>query len=345
GVETCNGVDDDCNGSSDDGIAIVPCGMGACTVTPATACTAGMPTTCTPGTPGTETCNGIDDDCNGVVDDPCGCDRYVRLGGSGTGMSAGSPMGSIAAAITSMAGAPGTICVAAQSAGGTCTRTTYNEAVNMTEGIVLLGNHDSAGWTRGNPLCETVIQAQNTNGVFFGHALTNATQIDGFTVLGSSASSGPGSGTTTAAMTVQEGATITNNAITGGNRPTSYGILFTAPGAVSAVPVVDGNTITGGSGGATVTSVGVRVSMMAPAITNNTIRGGTASGTSRAIELSSGAGTMIADNPIVEGAGATNSHGINVGGSSAGVVITRNASIRGRSTGAQGFGIRLEGST
>ena len=70
--EVCNGVDDDCNGIIDDNLTDVgqPCGqplIGICK--PGTsACQSGV-LKCSGGTPaGTETCNGLDDDCDGVVD-------------------------------------------------------------------------------------------------------------------------------------------------------------------------------------------------------------------------------------------------------------------------------------
>jgi hypothetical protein len=107
GVEVCDGLDNDCNGTVDDGFDLAhdvgncgACGH-ACTYPHATAlcsdrlCARGA---CDPGyfdldgnpdngceyhcpnlVPKAETCNGIDDDCNGVVDDnptdvggPCG---------------------------------------------------------------------------------------------------------------------------------------------------------------------------------------------------------------------------------------------------------------------------------
>jgi hypothetical protein len=73
-AETCNGIDDNCNGVVDD-VPTTPttCGVGACASTGTTTCVGGTPgDTCTPGTPTTETCNGIDDDCNGIVDDAAG---------------------------------------------------------------------------------------------------------------------------------------------------------------------------------------------------------------------------------------------------------------------------------
>jgi hypothetical protein len=69
--ETCNGIDDDCNGMVDDGLGSTMCGVGACVRTTPT-CSGGMPRACVPGTPSAEVCNGLDDNCNGAVDDGFG---------------------------------------------------------------------------------------------------------------------------------------------------------------------------------------------------------------------------------------------------------------------------------
>ncbi|KAG5188084.1 hypothetical protein JKP88DRAFT_178424, partial [Tribonema minus] len=70
--ERCNGLDDNCNGSVDEGN---PGGGGACNTGRPGACAAGT-TQCAGGTivcagasPSTEICNGIDDNCNGSVDE------------------------------------------------------------------------------------------------------------------------------------------------------------------------------------------------------------------------------------------------------------------------------------
>lgn len=72
GIETCNGIDDDCNGLVDDGtlpqIGDV-CGTdeGEC-VQGVKVCTDGKILCDSPHPPVAETCNGLDDDCDGVVD-------------------------------------------------------------------------------------------------------------------------------------------------------------------------------------------------------------------------------------------------------------------------------------
>ena len=76
---TCDGVDDDCNGTADDDFVSVPaaCGVGACASVGATACVAGSVVDwCVAGTPATAdvTCDGVDDDCNGTADED-----YVSL--------------------------------------------------------------------------------------------------------------------------------------------------------------------------------------------------------------------------------------------------------------------------
>ena len=77
-AEVCNGIDDNCNASSDEGLGgSTTCGVGACQRTVAI-CVNGVPQTCTPGSPLAENLanlsrctNDVDDDCDGVVDLDC----------------------------------------------------------------------------------------------------------------------------------------------------------------------------------------------------------------------------------------------------------------------------------
>jgi hypothetical protein len=74
GDASCDGIDDDCDGSTDEDYAATAtsCGVGACAAAGLLACVDGAPTdSCTAGTPaaGDATCDGVDDDCNGADDE------------------------------------------------------------------------------------------------------------------------------------------------------------------------------------------------------------------------------------------------------------------------------------
>lgn len=70
-AETCNGIDDDCDMTTDEDLGVSVCGTGACHVT-VNNCAGGKPQMCVPGNPQPETCNGIDDDCDIGVDEDLG---------------------------------------------------------------------------------------------------------------------------------------------------------------------------------------------------------------------------------------------------------------------------------
>jgi hypothetical protein len=69
-AETCNGLDDDCDGATDEDLArpcTTACGKGVET------CEKGEWVGCTAPPVRPETCDGIDNDCNGLTDDGIGC--------------------------------------------------------------------------------------------------------------------------------------------------------------------------------------------------------------------------------------------------------------------------------
>ncbi len=68
GPEICDGIDNDCDGMTDEGLGSTSCGVGACRVTVQN-CVGGVGQVCTPSAPRPETCDGIDNDCDGLIDE------------------------------------------------------------------------------------------------------------------------------------------------------------------------------------------------------------------------------------------------------------------------------------
>ncbi|HEX7479503.1 MAG TPA: MopE-related protein [Polyangiales bacterium] len=74
-AEVCDGLDNDCNGTVDNGFglgAACSVGIGACKIAGSIICNGTAATKCSvsvAGTPGNETCNGKDDDCDGQTDE------------------------------------------------------------------------------------------------------------------------------------------------------------------------------------------------------------------------------------------------------------------------------------
>jgi hypothetical protein len=73
--DSCDGIDENCNGTNDEGFVAVPstCGVGACESSGTISCSSGSEVdSCVPGTPAAKDgppSNGIDEDCDGNVDE------------------------------------------------------------------------------------------------------------------------------------------------------------------------------------------------------------------------------------------------------------------------------------
>jgi alpha-tubulin suppressor-like RCC1 family protein len=79
-AETCNTLDEDCDGTADDGFGVgrvCTAGVGACLRAGTRQCDGrgGAACNAVAGAPGAETCNGLDDDCDGRTDEGLNCLR------------------------------------------------------------------------------------------------------------------------------------------------------------------------------------------------------------------------------------------------------------------------------
>ncbi len=104
--EACDGLDNDCNGSTDDGLGLgtaCTAGLGACSEAGVYACdgVGGVECDAVPGVPGIESCDLIDDDCDGDTDEDAASDAstwYIGYGGDGYGAGAYTAVGCAAPA-------------------------------------------------------------------------------------------------------------------------------------------------------------------------------------------------------------------------------------------------------
>ncbi len=115
-AETCNGVDDDCDRTADDGLSYMGTAVGgSCSCRPASApgvvaCGAGGTAECSYPS---EVCNGVDDDCDGSNDDGFSCVRGAMSACTGTGVGSCTFVGSQSCDATCTMGSctpPGELC-------------------------------------------------------------------------------------------------------------------------------------------------------------------------------------------------------------------------------------------
>jgi hypothetical protein len=145
-AETCNGLDDDCNGTIDDACTCRvdeprPCytgpsetrGVGVCRGGIRT-CTSGSYTRCTGEVkPSLEVCNGLDDDCDGMVDDLC----VSAVGGGAAGTGGGAAGGAAAGGMAG--GQAGGDAPAGGTAGGTTQPPKPCGCSSGSQALMLLG--------------------------------------------------------------------------------------------------------------------------------------------------------------------------------------------------------------
>ncbi|MBL8679007.1 MAG: putative metal-binding motif-containing protein [Myxococcales bacterium] len=248
-MERCNGIDDDCNGSTDERLPTASCGVGQCRVTNAPTCVGGMPVVCTPRPPEPETCgNGLDDDCDGVADDGCEC-VWVSRGPGASDSNDGAltrPLFSVATAIMRAAPMRRSVCLLAPSG---CSmspgRAVFDEQVSMVNGVHVLGGFDPATRTQ-SPSCLTVLQLPMTSAlaqtVIFPASVTMPTLLERVTVQGPSSAL-----SATRAVEIRGGgAVLHDNLIIGGTVSNESVAVVVAAGSESRVLLLE-NQISGGA--------------------------------------------------------------------------------------------------
>ncbi len=323
-VETCNGMDDDCDGATDEGNpgGGVAC-MGATDVgncISRTACVGGS-----------LICRGTFVSSAGLASNP----------GTPT-----APLPSITSAIANagILGGGADVCVCDTAAAGA---STFTEDVTMVEGTDVNGGFDCTTWTV-TAARTTGIQDIDDDGVSFPAGLTSGTTMRRMTVDGFDRAGGAA---TTSAITITDSSPALDTVvINAGDAATAIGLrVVESPGA-TATPAISNGTIRA-NGIASGTAVSVSLEASAPRFTNTAIGGLAPSGaasfptTAYGVRCVDCGGTTFSGGSVRGTGGATSGFGFHGSGDLTGFTAMT-TSFGGGGTGTSGsssVGIRLEG--
>jgi len=380
-AETCDGRDNNCNGTVDEGIAPRVCYSGPAGTAGVGLCRTGTQT-CSGGAfgacageivPVAEVCDGLDNNCNAMIDDgnpgggvACGltvgqCRGVTQcvagaiscrgtfvapapLGSATNSGSSSAPLNTITAGIANAVaiGGGADVCVCAVPGGAPAT---YTEDVGMVEGASVIGAYRCDTWVRGLGTYVTRIQDTTTVGVRVPAGLTAITALDGFTVIGL-----PSLVNTSSAITVTDAsAQLIDLTVLGGQAPTSYGLRIVRSALGVSAPAVLRGTYNAAapSGGL---AVGVQIEQGTPTLTNVIVISNTGTPlTSVGVNCVGCGATRITGGSITSGSAETTTTGLWATGNVAGLTLVGPMGINGGSisVAAAGFsrGVHLDNCT
>ncbi|MEE2786057.1 MAG: MopE-related protein [Myxococcota bacterium] len=146
--ELCDGLDNDCDGMSDEGLKDeeTSCGVGQCRQVGAFTCMEGvLLNTCVPGEPADETCDGIDEDCDGIADEDLDCsgkDGTKKPNAGGENEDADNPSGDAAGNADTSNSAGGESERMSSSSGGDsggcAVQSAHSEPISVLTGLLLM---------------------------------------------------------------------------------------------------------------------------------------------------------------------------------------------------------------
>ncbi|MHB8872103.1 MAG: MopE-related protein [Myxococcaceae bacterium] len=341
-AETCDGLDNDCNGPIDDGIPSVACysgpvgtqGVGICHGG-TSACVLGLTVCQGEQIPlPAEVCgNATDDNCNGANNEsPCAQDTYVcdtcpGAADSNPGTEA-QPVKTIKRGLAyAVALGKNKVFVANQSA---AVAGKYTEDLTMADAIAVEGKWVAgATWARTSTVRTTLVNT-TPSGVKFPVGLGRSAVLDGFSIESSGSVAGS---TSCAAVTITSSSPTLKDVATVGSTAlglpvaSSVGIEVTGSPLRRSNPRIEGLSTSSRSslngGGATTTSAGIHVTASSVDLQWVDASGGGVSGvgsSSAGVAMTDGLGTLIKDS-TVRGGRAESCAGLIAQGNSGNVLL------------------------